>query len=71
MLCDKDLRLIVNICFHDNSSTPLSNKALVSLTFNQTVYLTKASPYLASGILITFVNTYRFNLVVMFVCPVK
>jgi hypothetical protein len=69
ILNDNDLRSIIDIHFYDNFSTPISIKSLsLSLTFNQTVYHTRAS---LLGILITLVNNFHFNLVLMFVCSVK
>jgi len=56
--------LIINVCFYDGFSTPLSTSLLIRLC----VYPTQAS---LLGILITFVNNFHSNLVEMSVCSVK
>jgi len=69
LVYNNNLRSIIDIPFYETFSTPLSIKALALLFLVRLfVYLTQAS---SLGSLITFVNYFNFNLVVMFVCLVK
>ncbi len=65
-----NLRLIIDINFYETFSTPLLIKVLgcTSLLIRLSDYQTQASSLPS---LITFVNNFNFNSVVMFVCFVK